>query len=43
MLKPLLAVAVANTAYVNNLGYDISILKTVEVGDCSISQCYECL
>jgi len=43
VLKTLLAVSVADAACINNFGYDISTLKTVEVGDCSISQCYECL
>ena len=37
VLKALLSVSVADTACINNFGYDISTLKTVEVGDCSIS------
>lgn len=42
VLKTLLAVSVADTACINNSGY-ISTLKTVEVGDCGFSHCYECL
>lgn len=42
VLKMLLAVSVADTACINNFGYYILALKTVEVSD-YVFQCYECL